>query len=198
MQLYLNDADSPGKWYKLSSVDLFGEMHELDLSTKFPSGKRWQIGKHKCFYNLIYDHGCTLLAAMVMELWMFNFFFPHCQDDFTPERQPRRCWFNPVKSDYGGVPDDQQAMVRYLLDDLVTSPWRFHDGFEKRSDSMLGTCAKRFKPGFQNEKMIGTGPIYSYNLFSDINIRCQLDPSLFFLWRYPISLVPWWGEHMLI
>ena len=85
------------------------------------------------------DHGYTLLAAMVMELWMFNFFFPHCQEDFTPDRQPRRCWFNPVKSDYGGDPDDQQVMVRYLLDDLVTSPWRCHDGFEKRSDSMLGT-----------------------------------------------------------
>lgn len=71
---------------------------------------------------------------------MFNFFFPHCQEDFTPERQPRRCWFNPVKSDYGGNPDDQ-AMVRYLLDDLVTSPWRAMMVSKKRSDFYAGHLA---------------------------------------------------------
>ena len=32
--VYLNHADRPGKWYKLSSVDLLGEMHELFLSTE--------------------------------------------------------------------------------------------------------------------------------------------------------------------
>lgn len=86
--------------------------------------KNWKTQMLNAYIILCNDHGCTLLAAMVMDVMDVQLLFPHCQEDFTPERQPRRCWFNPVKSDYGGNPDDQQAMVRYLLDDLVTSPWR--------------------------------------------------------------------------
>lgn len=37
LYVFLNQADHPGKWYKLSSVDLLGEMHELALNTEFPS-----------------------------------------------------------------------------------------------------------------------------------------------------------------
>jgi len=127
----------------------------------------------------MYDHGCTLLAAMVMELWMFNFFFPHCQEDFTPERQPRRCWFNPVKSDYGGNPDDQQAMVRYLLDDLVTSPWRAMMVSKKGPILCWARALKGSSLASEREHDRNWSHILLQPL-SDINIRCQLDPSLFF------------------
>ena len=72
-----------------------------------------------------------------------------------------------------------------------------HDGFEKCCTKKvpIPCCAKGSSLASERE-MIRTGPIL-LQLLSDINIRCQLDPSHFFLWRYPIFVVPWWGENMV-
>ena len=42
--------------------------------------------------------------------------------------------------------------------------------------------------------MIGTGPIYSYNLFPISISGVNWIRLFFFGWRYQISVVPWWGE----
>ena len=138
--------------------------------------------------------GAPYLQQWLWMLWMFLFFFPHCQEDFTPERLARRCWFNPVKSDYGGDPDDQQAMVRYLLDDLVTSPWRAMMVSKKGPILCWAPCAKRFKPGF---RMRTWSELVPNTLTTSFRYQYQVSTgsvAFFFGWRYLISVVPWWGE----
>lgn len=34
----------------------------------WPSAQNFQVVRHRCLYNLMYDHGCTSLAAMVMDV----------------------------------------------------------------------------------------------------------------------------------
>lgn len=123
----------------------------------------------------------------------FNFFFPHCQEDFTPERQPRRCWFNPVKSDYGGNPDDQQAMVRYLLDDLVTSPWRAMM-VSKKGPILCWARALKGSSLASEREHDRTWSHILYNLFPISISSVNWIRLFFFGWRYRISVVPWWGE----
>ena len=137
--------------------------------------------------------GAPYLQQWLWMLWMFLFFFPHCQEDFT-----LKDWHVVAGSTLWNQTMEVIQMTSRRWYDTCWMTLSLRHGvpwwFRKRSDLCWAPCAKRFKPGF---RMRTWSELVPNTLTTSFRYQYQVSTgsvAFFFGWRYLISVVPWWGE----